>query len=96
MNRKIIDYKLVASEIENEIGLASNVKSHLLAGWHPIGGAFWDGDDYIQAMVKYEEEPNKETKMEEFTFKPASPIFDEFGYYYKDKDNRWFKVSKPS
>lgn len=53
MNKVAMDYTILTSVIV--IGLSLEVQRHLLEGWQPIGGVSFDGQRYLQAMVKYEE-----------------------------------------
>jgi hypothetical protein len=58
---KIIDYKLIgASTVDS---LAAKVNEFIKDGWVPLGGVAYGPETdacrvwYVQAMVKYEEQP---------------------------------------
>jgi hypothetical protein len=62
--KKIIDYKI--TEESSEYSLAKIVNKDMQEGWQPLGGVnlipYYDAIgqgyiNYVQAMVKYEEEP---------------------------------------
>jgi hypothetical protein len=53
VNKVVVDYFVVTSAIV--MGLAVKVQQRLLEGWQPIGGVSFDGEQYLQAMVKYKE-----------------------------------------
>ena len=53
MNRRIVDYKLVAAN--NSVVLEKEVLAELKKGWELLGGASDGGDALFQTMVKYED-----------------------------------------
>lgn len=53
MNKVVVDYIVVTSVINS--GLSVEVQQRLLKGWQPIGGVSFDGERYLQSMVKYKE-----------------------------------------
>lgn len=53
MSKVTVDYTIVTAAIV--IGLSMEVQLRLLKGWQPIGGVSFDGQRYLQAMVKYKE-----------------------------------------
>jgi len=52
MNKKIIDYDVLVGQTVGDCSLVDAVKNRMKSGWEPIGGA----SEFVQAMVKYEEE----------------------------------------
>jgi hypothetical protein len=48
---KISEYTVAA--FHSVEGLKKSVNALIRLGWQPVGGASYDGHDYIQAMVKY-------------------------------------------
>jgi hypothetical protein len=56
VNKTLTGYIIVTSYIV--VGLSIEVQQHMSKGWQPIGGVSFDGGQYLQAMVRYEE--NKE------------------------------------
>lgn len=51
MNKVAVDYIIV--DAVSYPALALKVWRQLPKGWQPIGGVSFDGNQYLQAMVKY-------------------------------------------
>lgn len=63
MFRKIINYSTYGRD--SLYNLDKTIQKAIAQGWQPIGGVTQDDDDdYIQAMVRYEEEPKKNLAVE--------------------------------
>lgn len=54
MNKVVIGY-IILTALTGPDTLSKQVRKCLLNGWEPIGGVSFDGEQYLQAMVKYEE-----------------------------------------
>ena len=54
MNKVVIGYIILTARAGPDT-LSGEVRKFLLNGWEPIGGVSFDGNRYLQAMVKHEE-----------------------------------------
>ena len=50
---KIIQYSIAIADSRSK--LCRDVERGLILGWQPIGGVTFDGHNYFQAVVKYED-----------------------------------------
>lgn len=54
MSKVVVGY-IILTALTGPDTLSKQVRQCLLNGWQPIGGVSFDGEQYLQAMVKYEE-----------------------------------------
>lgn len=62
-------YKII--EEEYTARLAEEVEPLMKEGWRPIGGPFFDGDGYCQALILVEPEPEPPAPTEELIKLPS-------------------------